>query len=79
MTNTEERLRAALRAEAESVPVRDSGWDRIEDKAAASVRRRRTRMAGVTALAIAAVVTLVFGLVQVLGHDDKPQRVHTVG
>ena len=65
---TEERLRAALRAEAEIVDVDPEAWDDVQRR----VRAHRPRHVGraAMALAAAAVIALAVGLGAMLTRDD---------
>ena len=75
----EDRLRDALRAEAESVRPEDDRWTTIESRAAVARRRRLVRWSGLSVVAVAAVVALVLGLVQVLDSDEIGQQKVRVG
>ena len=71
----EDRLRDALRAEAETVRPEDDRWTTIESRAVVARRRRLVRWSGLSVVGVAAVVALVLGLVQVLDTDEIGQKV----
>ncbi len=72
----DERVRRALHHRAERIEPADGSWDRIQADVAATQRQRRLRSGGLTGLATAAVMALVFatlGLVQ----DENARVVET--
>lgn len=71
MTIDEEQVRTALRRQAERVEPADGSLTRIQAGAAAA-RRRRLRSGGLTGLATAATVALVFATVSLVPDDTAP-------
>jgi hypothetical protein len=76
MTIDEERVRRSLHHQAELIEPDDGSWDRIQEGVAATRRRRHRRGAGLTGLAAAAAVALVFATVSLVT-DDTSQVVET--
>lgn len=70
----EDRLREALRSEAEQVDVDPQAWARVVERTA---RRRRTRVTATSALGAAALIALVVGLAALLAPGDA-QRLDVV-
>ncbi len=71
----EDRLRDAMRAHTENVPVTPPPWDQIEQRAAIARRARRQRFTMLGGLAAAAAVLVgLGGLVLVLGGNPFAAR-----
>lgn len=72
----EEQVRRTMHRQAEQVEPVDGSWTRIQTGVDAARRRRRLRSGGLTGLATAAVVALVFATVSLVP-DDASRLVET--
>jgi hypothetical protein len=73
--STEDRLSEALRARAERVEPSAGGWERIQAGVDGARRRHRARTAGLGALAAAAAVLIVVGIMSVTTTGDQTVEV----